>query len=292
MPWKHLFKRSNTDSDPPPEPTTTRPPSPTLPPHMQRIVGERQRPDSAKPDAKTRLARLERNLMAAQFDIDQGELAIAPDNPWQQRMTLLTEAMRTVAEDVERARIVAPQPWVSLPATPIRITSVQADAPAEVVLAIGNEDFRYAEDRDWAERGHQMTQGELKLREGSIAHVVPQSDLAETIHRHLEESLFVFATDLRDRILDGEVLPDATLADLAKPCPVCGGFTDWKGRCQACRARNARMHELRREEDRLLSERGREAEEQHRLAERLPIARRRYRDIETEIAQVKTELDG
>ena len=95
----------------------------------------------------------------------------------------------------------------------------------------------------------------------------------------------MFASDLRDRTLDGEPVPAAaTLADLARPCPQCGGWTDWRGTCQACASRAAAAASLKREERRLLDERAAEAEEQHRVAERLPLARRRLRDLDAQIA--------
>lgn len=88
-------------------------------------------------------------------------------------------------------------------------------------------------------------------------------------------------------MLDGEPLPERiTLEELAKPCPKCGGWTDWRGICQACAQRTAATAELKREELRLLDERAAEAEERHRLIERVPLARRRLRDIHNEIASL------
>ena len=76
------------------------------------------------------------------------------------------------------------------------------------------------------------------------------------LERHLSESASVFALDLRDRALDGESLPERpTLADLARPCPVCGDWLDWRGHCDTCATRAYRRQTLRAEAGRLVQER-------------------------------------
>ena len=295
MPWHQFWKRDKDTAEPEatPEPEAKPATGTALPPHMQQIVEERRRP-AGQGDGRVRLARLERERMAAMFDIDQGELASSPDNPWQQRIGLLTDAMATVQEDIARERVVVPSPFAPLPPTPVTGITVKAESPAEVRFAVGDEGFLYAEEQDWADRSRQVMQGELRHRSGSVEAVVPvdiDASLRPALVDHLDESLFVFASDLRDRMLDQEALPDGvTLDQMAPPCPKCGGWMDWRGRCQACRARDAALQALRREENRLLSERAREAEEQHRLKERLPLARRKLNDIETEIAQLQGQM--
>jgi hypothetical protein len=102
---------------------------------------------------------------------------------------------------------------------------------------------------------------------------------------HLAASLFVFATDLRDRALNGQPLPTApTLADLARPCDACGGWQDWHGTCPECQRRAWQRQHLDAEEERLRREREREEDERARLADRLPIARRRLAEVDAEIA--------
>src|SRR5690349_12507611 len=57
----------------------------SLPPHMQRVVQERRRSGTSaegKPDLRQRLARLQQQRLAILFDVDQGELAEAEENPW------------------------------------------------------------------------------------------------------------------------------------------------------------------------------------------------------------------
>lgn len=261
---------------------------------MQRIVEERRKPDAASQDIKSKLARLERSRLAAIYDVEQGELAASPDNPWRERIDLLTQAMKTVEEDRAKLRIIEPSPFFPLPATPITGIAVETDPVADVTFGVGGQQFHYEEDRDWAERGHQLTHTELRQSAGDVPALLPAdvpAELRDPLLAHLDESLFVFASDMRDRTLDQVALPDQpVLADLAQPCPVCGGWTDWQGRCQACRNREAGMQALKREENRLLSERSQEAEERHRLAERLPIALRRLKDIEVEIEALQAQM--
>jgi hypothetical protein len=103
--------------------------------------------------------------------------------------------------------------------------------------------------------------------------------------RHLQESLDVFALDLRERSLEGTALPTgATLADLARPCPVCGDWLDWKGHCDACARRAWQRQNLKAEAARIEKEREDEESDRHKWAERLPVARKRLADIEGDIA--------
>jgi hypothetical protein len=309
MSWRHIFRKSDQDQETPgttPDPPGLGGPRVTppdavpppgervLPPHMQKILGERKRPPAPPLDDRAKLARLERNRLAAIFDVEQGELAASPDNPWRDRIGFLTEAMKTVDEDRKAVQQVTPAPWFPVPPTPITGIVVETEPVASVAFSVGGNQFAYAEERDWAERGHSVTIGELRLQEGRVDDLLPEAvpaDLRESLRNHLDESLFVFASDMRDRTIDQVALPEQpTLFDLAKPCPVCGGWLDWMGRCQVCRKRDVALQELKREENRLLSERSREAEERHRLEERLPVARRRLKDIETEIAALQARM--
>ncbi|MGI8483805.1 MAG: hypothetical protein ACR2OU_06040 [Thermomicrobiales bacterium] len=268
-----------------------------LPLHMQQIVAERRRPaDVRMTDPALRLARMKKQRIASIFDVDQGELAAAEDNPWTNRIGLLTDAMDMVHEDQERMRTAPRSPYFAVPATPIEHLEASMQQPFEVTFTVGPEAFSYQEELDWAERGHQMALPELLRRAGSAGPLVPDDtppDLRDALHAHLSHSLDVFASDMRDRRLDQEPLPiDPTLADFAKPCQTCGGWTDWKGRCADCAVRAAEEMRLRLEERRLLDERAREAEERHRLTERLPMARRRLADLEAEMDALENELQG
>jgi hypothetical protein len=292
MAWRSFFRKS-----PDPEPDSPAPsPEPAqrpIPPHLAQVIDKRSQGENAGPPADPRarkLAGLRRKRMAILFDIEQGELAASPENPWTNRMGLLTEAMTTVADDIAATSLVVPGSYHPVPALPIEIGEITAGDVATVAFAIGDNQFTYSEDPDWAERGHQLARTELVQRSGDVEALVPEGTpehLRGALRDHLSDSLFVFASDLRDRTLDGANLPDnPTLADLAAPCPVCGGWTDWRGTCQTCARRNAEVMALKREEARLLDERSRESDERHRLVEGLPLARKRLRDVDAELAQM------
>lgn len=270
---------------------------PGLPPHMQRIVSQRGS-SSIQGNASTeeRRAALDRKRLTILYDVEQGELASQPENPWTHRIELLTEALGTVADDLQAAMSSTPSPFFPLPQTPISDITVEQDEGIKVAFNIGGHDFLYAESVDWAERGHQIAQPEFRAMKGDVEALLPRglpSDLREPLRRHLTDSLAVFATELRNRTLDGDSLPmSATLADLANQCPVCSGWADWRGRCDACTSRKALEQSLRQEQNRLLRERAGESEERHRLSERLPIARRRLADLELEIEAFERSLDA
>lgn len=305
MPWNQFWKRSERTDDekekgetPSPGPSVSNANvAPSLPAHLANAFAERKRPShpGGPPGdgRQRRLAALHRRRTEALYDIQQGEQAETEDNRWQQRIDLLTEALTTVSDDLKHLADAPKAPYHPVPPTPVAIEKVEAGDVATVILRIGDERFEYSEDVDWAERGHQITRAELVHRSGNPARLIPDDtpiDLRTALERHLNDSVFVLATDLRDRALDDEPLPEhVTLADLAKPCPVCGGWTDWRGTCQACAQRAAATKELKREEVRLLDERAAEAEERHRLIERLPLARRRLRDIDAEIATLTSD---
>lgn len=303
MAWKRFWKRPNSE----PEPATHLDPdndsqpgtvgNRKLPAHPARHVergSPRPDPGITPPEpAQRRIAAMKRQRLAILYDIEQGELAIEDENPWRNRIELLTQAMGTVADDLKALKQIDPSPYFPVPLTPIVIDHVSTEPVASVRFTIESESFEYSDDPDWAERGHQLIRTELIRRKGDPARLVPSQalpELQESFLRHLTDSLFVFASDLRDRAFDAQPIRVAsTLADLAKPCPGCGGWTDWRGTCQACAARSAKEMALKREEARLLDERAGEAEEQHRLVERLPIARRRLHDIDTQIAALPLE---
>jgi hypothetical protein len=254
------------------------------------LAQPRRKPATDDPEA--RLATLRRRRTAALYDAEQGEMAQAEDNPWRERAELLTESLETVEGDRAKTLHADKEPYC--PVEPVPIRGLQVDLHndiATVAFAIGEERFRWEEPRDWAERGHQVNREDLVRTSGATEPLLPNAipeGLRDPLRAHLDLSLFVLATDLRDRRLNDETLPaDLTLADLARPCPECGGWTNALGRCQACARRNARIQQLDLERNRLLSERAEELEEEHRMAERLSIARRRLADIDTEIAMLE-----
>jgi hypothetical protein len=298
MVWRRLFQQ---DDDPEQRDDTAAEPRPdepahrAVPPHIAQHLNIQPRRTGSAVDLRRRHARLQNQLEQTRYDIAQGELALEDDNPWKQRIALLTETMETVEADRERAEQVEPGPYWPVPPTPITDAAVTIDRDvATVRYTVGSERFIYEEPLDWAERGHQIARTELRRVEGDPARAMPPdvpAELRDALLHHLDQSLFVFATVLRDRQLEEEPLPDGvTLADLAKPCRTCGGWTDYRGRCQACARRKMRLQDLFQERGRLLNERAAEIEEQHRMAERLPLARRRLHDLEAEIANLEQKI--
>lgn len=305
MPWfnirhKHDAKPQDDAPEAPetpaPQPVGDQPIERLLPPHMQRIVTDRSKAQPRREiSVEEQRATFERKRLAIEFDIAQGELASDDENPWTHRIELLTEALATVTEDQAALKQVDPEPSFPLPAIPITDISIQRNDAIDVAFSIDGQEFEYAEVLDWAERGHQIAAPEFRVVRSDVDAIIPDNvpaDLRGPLTRHLTDSLAVFATDLRDRALDSEPLPqNPTLADLATQCPTCGGWADWRGRCDACTRRKGQEQALRMEQSRLLRERGNEAEERHRLAERLPIARRRMADLEAEIAAFERSLE-
>lgn len=268
-------------------------PNRKLPPHMQRLVQERAHNiDDEQTDSESRRAALERRRMAIQFDIDQGELALSPENPWTHRIELLTEALANVESELQSARQIEPQPYHPLPVTPIEDIAVSDAEPYQVSFRIGDEEFHWGERLDWQERGGSLAQPEFVQEGGSADALVPADtpqELVQPLRAHLRDSVTAFAVVLRDGRLGEHVLPtDVTLADLAPKCPVCGGWMDFNRSCNACAARKVNEHSLFQERQHLMKERSSEAEERHRLGERLSLAMRRMADIERELAELET----
>jgi hypothetical protein len=300
MAWRRIFHnepdpKSGDTPGTPADSNDTETPQRAIPPHLAERLGVQHREPGGRDDLHRRLTRLRNQFTATLYDIEQGELAIEDDNPWKHRIALLSEALETVEADYAQEEAVVPGPFHPVPPTPIVDVNVTVESDvATVRYAVGGEKFVYEEPLDWAERGHQIARTELSQVAGEPAAVMPADvpeALRETLLHHLDHSLFVLATVLRDRTLDEEPLPEGlTLADLARPCPTCGGWTDYRGRCQNCARRQARLHELFRERDRLLNERASEIEEQHRIAERLPLARRRLADVEAELAALEAKI--
>ena len=288
MSWWRFWHKDDEDPAGTPEPAARPTQSPT--PRPQRRAGETPDPTRAR-----RLSELQRRRQDALYDVEQGELALAPDNPWTARIALLTDTLATVETDRRALADLPPVPAFPLLPTPIRELRADVVGPGgaedghvTVAFRIGDERFRFREAPDWDQRGGPTVRGDLRLEEGDPAVLLPAEtppDRRAALAEHLADSLYVFATDLRDRALSGAALPEApTLADLAQPCPECGGWRDWRGRCPECARRDLRRQALRAEARRIEGERTAAAEERHRLADRLPIARRRLAQIDAEIA--------
>ncbi|HEV2109102.1 MAG TPA: hypothetical protein VGR16_12635 [Thermomicrobiales bacterium] len=253
----------------------------------------RAAPRSPSAGSSRRLAELTRRREALLFDVEQGELAAAESNPWSDRIALLEETLQTIEADRATLDVVPSEPAWPVPPVPVESVTVSADEPASIRFTINGEPFHYAEEIDWDQRGGAIVRGDLQRQQGNIANIVPAEtpdEQREPLERHLAASLLTFATDLRDRALEGQPLPEnPTLRDLASPCPDCGGWRDWAGRCATCAERDLQRRGLHAEAVRIQDERAAEAETRHRLIERLPVSRRRLADAEANLVALQDQ---
>ncbi|MCA9878113.1 MAG: hypothetical protein KC442_10030 [Thermomicrobiales bacterium] len=281
MVWKRLFGKSETPAESPPAPQ----------PDASGIV-RRQRP-AANPAMQQRLDALRRRRDMAAYDLERAELARQPENPWRERSDLIGSSLATIEADLRALDAIPPLTPFPLPETPLTDVAVSLVEPVNVAFAIGDEPFRWEEEIDWDQRGGPVVRGQLRQRAGDVAKILPADippDRRDDLQRHLAESVNVLAVDLRDRALEGEPLPAATtLADLARPCPDCGGWLDWRGHCATCAQRAWQRQNLRLEAQRLTQEREDLEADRYKWSERLPVARKRYADIEVELAAVETD---
>jgi len=304
MPWWDFWKQKDRSSpDVLVEPTEV---PPAAPPQAQmpaaEPVGQRQMIIGLRPvnlndptpseQRARRRQRLERRVSDLGYDIRRAEETLHEPNRWSERIDGLTEAIEQTRRDIQ-AVLTAPPDWIGvpLPATLVVVEHVQPNEPAEVRVRIGDVSFRYAEDLDWAERGHQKTEAVLRRVDGDIDALLPPeipSTQVDSLREHLAHGLSMLAEALRDAALDGAGTPQPTLtlADLATPCPDCGGWRDLKGRCPACQEREWHASALRADTDRLIKERNDAIEEMQRLRERLPVLRRQLADSEEELAKL------
>ena len=282
MAWKRLFGK-NKDADP-------RASAPAAPePDASGIV--RRRPPAADPALQSRLDTLRQRRDMAAYDLDRALSARQPDNPWRERMELLDRSLATIEDDLRALDDMKTLPAIALPETPITDIGVRLEEPVNIAFTIGPERFRWEEEVDWDQRGGPVVRGQVRQRSGDAAALVPADvpeERREALQRHLAESAAVFALDLRDRALEGEPFPERpTLADLARPCPICGDWLDWRGHCDTCATRAYQRQTLRGEAVRLAQERDDEEEDHHKWSERFPVARKRLADLDDDIAKIE-----
>jgi hypothetical protein len=241
------------------------------------------------PDKATRLVALRKRREALLHDVEAAEEAASATNRWRAEITLIDQAIEETDRDL--AGIGASDSRVAgaaLPATPITDLVVVTDPVPQVRFRIGDQEFGYAEEIDWAERGHQLARSELIRDSGDIDALVPRNlsqDQQMAIREHLQRSLFAFATDVRDRALSEQELPKATLADLAPPSAEYGGWLEWGGQSPVQQSEEIERTRLFAERDRLMTDRNRLIEDEAKTAEDLPLARRRLADVDREIAE-------
>jgi hypothetical protein len=259
------------------------------PPAGAAAVAGRRPADPNDPAARERRrARLERRVHDLRYDIGQAELAQAEENRWTERIDEINAAIEQARRDIDTT-LDSPPGWTPqpLPAWPVVVEIVKPEEPAEARLRVGEVSFVYSEAIDWAERGHQKAPPELRRVEGEVERLMPDSipdERRSELRDHLAHGLSTLVNQLRDDALDGRTTPPLTLADLASPCPVCGGWRDLKGRCPACQKREWAADRLRADVERLIKERNDQLDELAKLRERLPVLRRQLADTEAELA--------
>lgn len=290
MPWRNFFSRKpHTEPGAQPQPTPAQPP-PT------RVIGRAAIGHGAASDPATlerRRARIARRVEDLRYDLALAESATHEPNRWTERADELRLAIEQARRDEAAVRAApAGRVGVPLPPTPVTVERVAPAEPAEVIFSIGGERFRYGEVLDWAERGHQKAPPQLRRAAGDVTALLPDAtplDQRDELREHLAHGLATLAARLRDDALDGVPARAWTLADLASPCPECGGWRDLFGRCPACQARAWEAGRLRADADRLAQERHGQLEEARRWAERLPILRRQLADAEAELARMSAD---
>lgn len=245
------------------------------------------------PEQASRLRRLRQRRATVLYDVERAEEATRSDNSWDERVRLIDETIKSVEADLGAIDLDRSPAGEELPATPIVNIRVSLEPPPSVSFSIGGEVFRYEEDLDWAERGFQIARSDLVRRSGDPAALIPDGVPGERKPRlvgHLTDSLFVFATGLRDVSVENQLLPASpTLSDLAKPSPEHGDWLDWAGDSPEKKRRDLKRAEMRTELERFRSEQAKETDERARWEDRLPIARRRLAEIDAEIANLNME---
>jgi hypothetical protein len=247
-------------------------------------VGPAGLPDN--PNLAARLTALRRQRESILAEVAEAEEAFADDNRWRMEAGLIDQALAEIETDLLELGRQLSSPGQPLPATPVTEIAVDSEPVAQVRFWIGDASFAYAEEIDWAERGTQIARSELIRQSGDVSALIPvglSTEERAALTEHLEQSLFAFVSDVRDRALAAEALPAATLADLAKPSAEFGGWLDWLGNSPIHQRMEIERNRLEAEHARLSGEREALVKDQERKAELLPIARRRLAEIDRRI---------
>ncbi len=293
MAWRNILRRKHPDESAEQAETSD-----------EQIVGRRPRMSLTDPATRYRRRnRLERRIKDLRFDIAKAETALEEQNRWSERVAEINHAIEQgKADAAEILKPSNPQPPVSLEPLPITIDLVEPGRnvmttfivgeeqdpgdPADIRFTIGTVSFRYTDEIDWSERGHNRSEAELRRVAGDINELIPD-DLPESrrnlLHDHLAHSLSTYAETLQTNAFDGLAQPELTLADMAQPCPVCGEWQDWKGRCPSCQRRKWEAAQIQDEIDRLYDERNQQLEEAQSWRDRLPILRRQLEEAQKEL---------
>jgi hypothetical protein len=295
MPWWDILKRKTDDAA-----TQPHQPRPQVPMATHEALAghqqlQRRSVDPDDPDIRERQRkRLIQKVQNLQYDVQQAEDALVEPNRWTTRVEQLTQAIDQARSDSE-AILHAPPGFigVALPEWPISIDNARAVPPADISMRVGDVPFRYREEIDWSERGHQKAPVQLQRIEGDLEVLLPNTTPTEqrdVLRDHLAHSLSILVEQIREDALDGKPLPQTVLADLARPCTDCGGWLDYKGRCPACQERQWKSDALRADAERLIRERNETLDDLQRLRDRLPLLRRQLADARTALAAIGESL--
>lgn len=292
MAWRNLLRRKEPDESA--EATDAEGQTPE----------RRQRMSLSDPATRhRRRTRLERRIKDLRFDIEKAETALEEQNRWSERVAEINQAIEQGKADAsEILKPSNPQPPVALDPLSIDIDKIDPGRnlmtnfvvgeevdpgdPADIRFTIGPAGFRYTDEIDWSERGHNRSEAELRRVAGDINLLLPPG-LPESrrakLHDHLAHSLSTYAEALQSNAFDGQAQPTLTLADMATPCPVCGEWRDWKDRCPSCQRRQWEAAQIHDEIDRLYDERNQQLEEAQSWRDRLPILRRQLDEAQKEL---------
>ncbi|MBA2453609.1 MAG: hypothetical protein H0V47_10590 [Chloroflexia bacterium] len=304
MSWWNRLKRKDDTHKPDEQPAGS----------QEGVVGRsasrRSQVDLSDPAVRERRRqRLERRVKDLTFDIERSEAALADENRWSERVAEIDRAIDQARKDTQTivsapadnvGVTLAPNPVTIEHVYPGRTAEVHADVgeelapgdPADIRFLVGDVPFRYAEEIDWSERGHTRTETQLHRVEGDINRLIPgkaPEERRDELREHLAHSLSTFAEHLQENAFANKPQPHMTLGNLAQPCPECGGWKDWKGRCPACQRRQWEAQNIESEIERLMDERNHQMEEARRWRERLPILRRQLDEARKDLARYEGE---
>lgn len=242
---------------------------------------------------RRRLTRLLRRRDELVYDLERAEEASSPVNRWTERLEELNAAIAQAEADLDAvSRPVAPELPPSLPPLPVEIVDARPESPAQVSVRVGGETFAWREELDWSERGHQLAPPRLVLERGGLEGIVPMGLTAtqrERLIERLAASLQQLAEDLIEAARSGGARPSLTLADLARPCPGCGGWQDLRGRCPECARLAWQRQQLQLDLRRLRKERDATLADLQRTRDRFPVLRRQLLEVENEIAALRAK---
>lgn len=245
-------------------------------------------------DAERRsLRRLLKRQADLEYDLQRAEEALNDENQWTERIEQLNQAIEQGMAD-RKAIEPRPDPFErpQLEPIPVEITDLREAEPARITFRIAKTEISYAEEIDWAERGHQVTMPELLRTDGDVEALLPALEdehVTQELREHLRHSLATYANQVLEHAAAGTEPPSMTLADMTRKCPQCGGWLDQKGRCPHCAELDWKRQEIDNDLRRLRKERDDVIQDLERQIERLPIIRRQLEEAKSDIQGLRAK---